>query len=90
MLVSGTFLYACGGYYGPMGRGHMGGYGMYGMGGSFMGIIWIVVFVLIGVGVYHFLKNKEGDETAHDILKKRYAKGEISKKQYEQMKKDLE
>ena len=29
-------------------------------------------------------------ETALDILKKRYAKGEITKEQFEQMKKDLE
>ena len=36
------------------------------------------------MGVKH-----EAGETALDILKKRYARGEITKEQYEQMKKDL-
>jgi len=97
MLLSGLFLLACDGYngmyYGPMGRGHMYGYGMYGTGGWFMGIIWIVILVLIGYGIYYFIKNKDiASGTAEpplDILKKRYAKGEITKKEYEQIKKDL-
>ncbi len=31
-----------------------------------------------------------GSETAMDILKKRYAKGEITKEEFDQMKKDLQ
>lgn len=31
----------------------------------------------------------EGEETALDILKKRYAKGDITKRQYLEMKKDI-
>jgi putative membrane protein len=76
-----------------MGRGHMYGYGMHGMGGPFMGIMWIVILVLIGVGIYIIFKNKDlasdAGETPLDILKKRYAKGEITKEEYEQMKEDL-
>jgi putative membrane protein len=61
-------------------------------GGSFMWIFWILV---IGVVVY-FLVNiskrqgAETKETSLDILKKRYARGEISKEEYTQMKHDLE
>ena len=62
----------------------------YGLGG----FIWLLVIlvVLIGVVIY-FMKNreklKEYDGAALDILKQRYAKGEITKEQFEEMKKDL-
>jgi len=93
VLLLGFVLSACDGYYGPMMGGHMFGYGMYGMGGPFMGIIGIVVLVLLGYGIYYLIKEK-GDiigshEAPIDILKKRYARGEITKEQYEQMKEDL-
>jgi putative membrane protein len=59
------------------------------------GFIWplIVLIVLVGVVIY-FIKNrdkmKDYDESPLEILKKRYAKGEITKQQFEEMKKDLE
>lgn len=34
-------------------------------------------------------QNKQANEDAKNILRKRYAKGEISKKEYDKMKKDL-
>jgi len=68
----------------------------------FMGNIWFgwffwiliiaLIFVLIWTNTHE--RNKyipfDGKETAMDILKKRYAKGEISKEQFDQMKKDLD
>ena len=93
VLFSFIFL-ACnefGPYFGQMGRGHM--YRMYGMGGPFMGIIWIAFLLLLGFGIYYFVKNKGintgTNETPFDILKRRYAKGEITKEEFERMKSDL-
>ena len=63
-----------------------------GIGGFMMWAGFIVVLVLF----YIILKNSnimEGsnrNESPLEILKKRYAKGEITKEQFEQMKKELE
>jgi len=69
-----------------------------GWGGMWLGwLIWIVVLLLIIYAVVRIVQNSQArdryqrpDETALDILKKRYAKGEITKEQFDQMKKDLE
>jgi len=70
----------------------MGGYGMMGFGIGFgflfmlffCGVlIWLVV-ALINAG-----QSSKKDEDSSFILKKRYASGEISKKQYGEMKKEL-
>ena len=95
-LLSGCFggwgpTGGCG--YGPMGWGHMINYG-YGFGGGFM---WVILLILIGVVIFLFVQSGKtkgfggfSHETPLDILKKRYAKGEISKEEYEKMKSDLQ
>ena len=58
--------------------------------------MWLIFLVLIGFVVYFvvrgekWMKKSGSDETTLDILKKRYARGEITKQEYERMKKDLE
>lgn len=78
---------------GPDGWWPMMHYG-FGYGGMFM---WIIFLVVIGFLIYFMVQaQKTKDQTPTqtesplDILKRRYAKGEISREEYERMKKDLE
>ena len=87
------------GYWGHMGPGSMG-LGWYGTG--WLGIVFMVawwVAVLIAVialvkWIFFHGENRttaaSGVENALEILKKRYARGEIDKAQYLAMKHDLE
>jgi len=56
--------------------------------------MWILFLILLGVAVYFILQSTKSKglfrETPMDILKKRYAKGEITKEEFERMKKELE
>lgn len=77
--------------YGP--RGGWGHMMYYGYGGGFM---WFLFLVVIGILVYIVIQNikKKGDteapgETPLDILKKRYARGEITKEEFDRMKREL-
>ena len=84
------------GPYGPMRgweNGHMMNYG-FGYGGMFM---WILFLIILGVAIYFIVqstksKNVSGQsqETPLDVIKKRYAKGEITKEEFDRMKKELE
>ncbi|TDT68622.1 putative membrane protein [Hypnocyclicus thermotrophus] len=67
-----------------------GCYNLFGGQGIMMIIFWIVIVALI----FYFI-NKNGNKeifkskTSLEILKERYAKGEITKEEYEKIKKDL-
>jgi putative membrane protein len=92
-----SFLWGCtphqgGGYMG--GGGGMMGYGGYG--GMFM---WLIIIIVIAVIVYIVYTRNIGAaggslggrrESPMDILKTRYAKGEISKEEFDQLKRDIE
>ena len=102
ILALAPLISMCSGPYGPMrngyggygmGPGMMGGYG-YGYGGMFMGILFLI---LLGVAIYFIVQNvrsKNGVGQAKgspiDILKERYAKGEITKEDFDRMKNDLQ
>ena len=56
----------------------------------------IIVWAVIILGIYYLVrliagggKKEEQQETALDVLKKRYAKGEISKEEFDRIKDDL-
>jgi putative membrane protein len=62
-------------------------YGYYGFGWLWMIVFWAAVIWLI---VWLVRRNQCGARNnASDILKERYAKGEITKKEFDQMKRDL-
>jgi len=58
-------------------------------------IFWLAILIIIGwVIVNQMNKNKQNaqspqPESAMDVLKRRYAKGDITKEEFERMKKDL-
>jgi putative membrane protein len=79
-----------------MGPGMMGGWGMGWFGGIFMIVFWILIIVGLIFMVKWLVQTKEkGRENGNagsraiEILKERYASGEIDKSQFETMKRDL-
>jgi putative membrane protein len=68
----------------------------YGWGMGFGWIFMILFWALVIMGIVFLIKLVSGrekgekkEETALDILKKRYAKGEIGREEFEDKKKDL-
>ena len=85
-----------GGYGGwNMGPGIMGGWGMGWFGGIFMIVFWILILVGLVFLIKWLVQTTSGVKSAgngnraQDILKERYARGEIDRAQFEAMKKDL-
>jgi len=70
----------------------MGGYGMMGFGMGlgfvFMLLFWGAIIWLV-ISLINAAQSTKREDDALTILKKRYASGEINKKQYEKMKKEL-
>ncbi len=93
-----AFPMACGsnfgyGYGGMMGPWMMGGFGIFGalLGLVFLilvvgGVTWLVVVLARGSGTGI---SSPRSEAPLDILKRRYAGGEITKEQYDTMKREL-
>ncbi|AEL28261.1 MULTISPECIES: SHOCT domain-containing protein [Cyclobacterium] len=52
-------------------------------------VIWVIFIVWIFATPWEIPGQKTKKETPLDLLKKRYAKGEISKEEYEDIKKTL-
>lgn len=78
----------------------MDGYGMFGYGGGFGWLFMILWLALIVGGIVVFVRwvsapsSGVGDvpsaKSALDVLKERYARGEINKEEFEQTKHDLQ
>jgi len=71
----------------------MGGYGIMGFGmgfgAIFMLLFWgLIIWLIVTLVNANQLGRKESEDS-QSILKRRYASGEITKKQYEEMKKEL-
>jgi putative membrane protein len=93
-----SLLAQWGGYNWGMGPGMMGwGYGMGWLGPVFMiiilvAVVLLIVFLVRGISSSggHGTHNPVTGDSALDILKKRYARGEINKDEFEEKKKDLD
>ncbi len=83
----------------PGGMMGWGGYGGYGM-GIVGGLLMLVFWGLIIAGLVLFVRwlwdrgrpsaGSVANETPLEILKRRYARGEISKEEFDRMKQDLQ
>jgi putative membrane protein len=61
-----------------------------GCGGLYMLIIFVLI-VVGGIAVARWsLRSGGGENSALEFLKRRYAQGEVSKEQFEAMKKDIQ
>jgi putative membrane protein len=92
ILFSVFLLFSCAGddRSGPM---HGPGSGWptmhYGYGGWFM---WLILVIVVAMAIYFIVQTHwrgSVSETPLEILKKRYAKGEITKEEYDRLKQDL-
>jgi putative membrane protein len=64
--------------------------------GFWTSLIWLVVIVVVAYLIYKLIKSekilapsKSSIKSAEDLLAERYAKGELTREQYLQMKEDI-
>ncbi len=72
---------------------------MHGFGGMGFGMAWGWIIGLVGIGVVIWLairttyqgrnQDNSGNRSAMDILRERYARGEIEREEYEEKKREL-
>ena len=68
----------------------MGEWG-WGMGGIGMLVYWVLLALVFALLVkYATGSGREKDKSGLDIIKQRYARGEINREEFEQKKRDLE
>jgi len=79
-----------------MGPGMMGNWGMGGFGMIFMMVFWVLVIIGLVFLIKWLIQTTSSGKTngrtgskAIDVLKERYARGEIDKAEFESKKKDL-
>ncbi len=97
-LASNVFAQQRGDYDGwGMGPGMMGGWGMGWFGMIFMLVFWVLVVVGLAFLIKWLIQATKGEKDvpngsskAIDILKERYARGEINKEEFEKIKRDLQ
>lgn len=65
-------------------------FGWHDMGmGIIMIIFWIMLILVVVWLIQNCLKDKRSTDSALEIAQKRYAKGEISKEQFDEIKRNL-
>lgn len=66
------------------------GYGM-GFGGGFMWLFWILIIVVVVLLIRSVTVRTPSEATDHalEILKERYARGEIEQEEYERKRREL-
>ena len=98
LFAAGFFLTRNGGGLFGYGPGMMNGYGFGGFIPMILMIVFWVVIIALGVLLISGLVSRTSSqppsnlppaESALDILKKRYARGEITKEQFDEMRHDL-